>query len=247
MNNSIQKLLSKIHKRAIKHDTARFLQSHPNLRTLLAEIDRQSESVGLSAYKYVSLYRMVRSIRPEYALECGTGKSTFVVALAMCENGNGRKLVSLEESGGWAAKQEAVIDDLFSHGRAENWFPGANRTLVELIHSETTTDQHRSWAGIRYADHKDYPYDFILVDGPALTDTRFIDLDLIHVLKHYSETVSIWIDGRWAVAAMCRALFGGKTVCRPGWSHTEVYGATRADLARDIGQIGREMMRMVKR
>ena len=45
---------------------------------------------------------------------------------------------------------------------------------------------------------------------------------------------------------MCRALFGDKTINRPGWSHTEVYGATRADLARDVGEIGREMMRMVK-
>ena len=246
MSEIIKNALARVHKTWIKRETAKFLEGHRRLRTLLEEIDRQSESVGMSTYKYVSLYGMVRRIRPEYVLECGTGKSTFVIAQAMSENGNGKKLVSLEESADWADMQEKAIDRIFSHASASDWFPGADRQMVELVHSKTVADQHRSWAGIRYADHQEYAYDFILVDGPALTDTRFINLDLIHVLKHFSEKISIWIDGRWAVAAMCRALFGDKTVNRPGWSHTEVHGASRAELARDIGEIGREMMRMVK-
>lgn len=246
MNHLIPKLITQIHKQWIKHETVRFLQHHQRLKALLAEIDRESESVGLSSYKYVSLYRMVRKIRPAIVLECGTGKSTFVIAQAMAENGNGQKLVSFEESSEWAAKQEGALDHFFSHKKSSEWFSGISRDMIELINSEAVVDQHRSWAGIRYADHIDYPYDFILVDGPALTDTRFINMDLIHVLKHFSETVSIWIDGRWAVAAMCRALFGDKTVHRPGWGHTEVYGATRSDLARDIGEIGREFKRMMK-
>ena len=245
MSKLLRKAAARLHKRWIKHETGRFLQSRQRLRALLAAVDRESESVGLSSYKYVSLYRMITRIRPGYVLECGTGKSTFVIAQAMCENGNGVKLISLEESREWAERQEGAIDRIFNRPQAADWFPGSGRNLVELVHSKTEADRHRSWAGIRYADHREYPYDFILVDGPALTDAYFINMDLIYVLKHFSEKVSIWVDGRWAVAAMCRALFGDKTVHRPGWSHTEVYGATRADLARDIGEIGREMTRML--
>jgi hypothetical protein len=246
MKEMLGKTIAKIHRYWVKRESARFLQRHRRLRTLIAEIDRRSTSVGLSRYKYVSLYRMVRRTRPQYALECGTGKSTFVIALAMCQNGNGKRLVSLEESGDWSNMQEKAIDRMRSHAAAADWFPEAARRMIELVCSETAADRHRSWSGIRYANHRAYPYDFILVDGPALTDTRFINLDLVHVLKHFSDTVSIWIDGRWATAAMCRALFGAKTVNRPGWSHTEVYGAARADLSKDTAEIGREMMRMVK-
>ena len=246
MTQLLQKLVAKLHKRWIRYDTERFLQRRQRLKNLIAEFDRESASVGLSPYKYVSLYRMVRRTRPAYVLECGTGKSTFVIPQAMSENGNGRKLVSLEESGEWAAEQNKAIDHFFSHSSAPDWFPGADRHLIELIHSDTVADRHRSWAGNRYADCRDYPYDFILVDGPALTDEFFINLDLVHVLKHFSESASIWIDGRWAVSGMCRVLFGEKAVRRPGWSHTEVYGATRADLDRDLGAINRELTKLLR-
>ena len=97
MSEIVKNAVAKVHKAWIKRETTRFLEGHRRLRTLLEEIDRQSESVGLSNYKYVSLYQMVKKTRPDYVLECGTGKSTFVIAQAMCENGNGIKLVSLEE------------------------------------------------------------------------------------------------------------------------------------------------------
>jgi predicted O-methyltransferase YrrM len=41
---------------------------------------------------------MVRNVKPEYALECGSGKSTFIIAQAMSKNGNAKKLVTMEES-----------------------------------------------------------------------------------------------------------------------------------------------------
>jgi hypothetical protein len=85
-----------------------------------------------------------------------------------------------------------------------------------------------------------------MVDGPAITEECFMNIDLINILKTSNSPVSIWIDGRWATVAMCRALFGDKVISKPGWSHTEIYGATREDIFRDIEFIGKEMFKMVK-
>ena len=85
-----------------------------------------------------------------------------------------------------------------------------------------------------------------MVDGPQLTDESFINVDLINILKKSNNPVSVWIDGRWSTVAMCRALFGDKVISKPGWTHTEIYGATREDIFRDQKFIRKEMFIMVK-
>ena len=106
--------------------------------------------------------------------------------------------------------------------------------------------RHRIWAGSCYENIIDYPYTFIMVDGPQLTEEYFINVDLINILKRSNSPVSVWIDGRWATVAMCRALFGDKVISKPGWKHTEIYSATREDIFRDLKFIRKEMFIMAK-
>jgi hypothetical protein len=222
-----------------------YLNKNREFRDLLIEVKNQSSAIGLSDFEYVRLYQMVRKIKPEYALECGTGKSTFIIAHAMSKNGNGKKFVTMEESKEWTKQQKRALNYFFSHKRTNEWFPGEPEQLVELINSETTIESHRIWRGSCYKNISDYPYTFMMVDGPRLTDDCFLNLDLINVLKKSENPISIWIDGRWAILAMCRALFGSKVVSKIGWTHTEINGGTKEDLFKERTSM-KEIRRMAK-
>ena len=232
-------------RRMTERSARNYLNNNEGLKDLLKEVKNQSSSIGLSDFEYVKLYQMVRKIKPEYALECGTGKSTFIIAHAMSKNGNGKKLVTMEESKEWAEQQRKAFSYFFSHKRANEWFPAEPEGLVELINSETTIESHRIWRGSCYKDIPDYPYTFMLVDGPRLNDDCFLNIDLINVLKKSKTSISIWIDGRWAILAMCRALFGSKTISKIGWTHTEVYGTKQKDLFKPR-KLMKEVRRMAK-
>ena len=217
-------------RRMTERSAKNYLNKNEDLKYLLKEVKKQSSSIGLSDFEYVKLYQMVRKIKPEYALECGTGKSTFIIAHAMSKNGNGKKLVTMEESEEWAEQQRKALAYFFSHKRVNEWFPGEPEQLVELINSETIIDSYKIWRGSCYKNISDYPYTFMLVDGPRLNDDCFLNIDLINVLKKAENPISIWIDGRWAILAMCRALFGDKVISKLGWTHTEIYSAIKEDL-----------------
>lgn len=247
------KFHQKLHKKYIKlcrrstEIAARlYLRKNRDLNDLIVEVNKQSESIGLSDFEYVRLYQMVRDVKPEYALECGTGKSTFVIAHAMSKNGNGKKLVTMEESEEWAKKQTELLAKIFGHRKANDWFQSKTENLIELVHSSTTIERHRIWAGSCYNNIVNCPYTFIMVDGPALTEECFVNIDLINVLKTSDNPVFAWIDGRWPTVTMCRALFGDKVISRLGWTHTEIYGATREDIFRKKKFIRKEMFNMVK-
>ena len=222
-----------------------FLKQNNDLKEVIDEARKISDAYGLTDFEYVRLYQMVRGLKPEYALECGTGKSTFIIAHAMSKNGNGEKLVSMEESPAWADEQIKAISHFFSHQKAKDWFPGASQNLIELITSDTTIERHRVWAGSCYKNVKRYPYSFMMVDGPELNNECFVNIDVVNVLKTSDIPISIWIDGRWPTVAMCRALFGDKLISKPGWTHTEIYDATKSDLDRAMKKIRKDMHKMI--
>lgn len=241
LRHSYVNLFRRITERIAKH----YLNKNKSFKDILEAVKMQSSSIGLSDFEYVRLYQMIRKIKPEYILECGTGKSTFIIAHAMSKNGNGKKLVTMEESKEWAEQQRKALSYLFNHKRANEWFPGEPEQLVELIISETTIKSHRIWRGSCYKNISDYPYTFMMVDGPRLNNDCFLNLDLINVLEKSKNPISIWIDGRWAILAMCRALFGSKVVSKIGWTHTEIYGATTEDLFKPRTSM-KEIRRMAK-
>ena len=248
MLNLLKKLIKR-HQRYARRKTEReaavFLARNPTLEAIVTEAKRISNAYGMSDFEYVRLYQLLRTLKPEYVLECGTGKSTFVIAHAMSVNGNGAKLVSMEESSDWANVQQQAIAHFFSHPKSAEWFPGRSANLVELVVSDIEIQRHRVWAGSAYTNLPLNPYSFIMVDGPELTEECFANIDLVTVLKASKGPISIWIDGRWPTVAMCNALFGDKLVSRPGWTHTEIYDAAPTDLDRPMKQIRKEMHKMV--
>jgi len=79
-----------------------YMGKTPGLKDILAYANVASPSVGVSTTDYVALYRKIRTDRPSFVLECGTGRSTMIIAQAMLENLNGTpadgiKLVSMEQ------------------------------------------------------------------------------------------------------------------------------------------------------
>ena len=58
-----------------------YLRNNQELNEIILEVNKQSDSLGLSDFEYVRLFQMVRNVKPEYVLECGTGKSTFIIAM----------------------------------------------------------------------------------------------------------------------------------------------------------------------
>ena len=247
--NFYRKLLKKYFKycqRRSKRAARAYLRRNRDLNDLINEVNKQSASKGLSNFEYVRLYQMLRNVKPEYALECGTGKSTFIIAHAMSKNGNGKKLVTMEESEQWASKQEELISYFFNHKKVSDWFPDETKDLVELNRSAVIVESYRIWSGSSYKSIIDYPYTFIMVDGPKHTNEKFLNLDLINILRTSDNPISLWIDGRWPTVAMCGALFGEKVISKPGWTHSEIYGATPEDLFKDRGLIAKEILRMLK-
>ena len=232
-------------RRKTEKKAATFFEQNSTLKALINEARTVSNAYGLTDFEYLRLYKMVRKLKPEYVLECGTGKSTFIIAHAMSMNGNGKKLVSMEESSTWADEQDKTISHFFSHPNAKDWFAGIPQNLIELVTSDTTVERHRVWAGSCYKDTKAYPYSFMMVDGPELNDDCFVNIDVVKVLKTSDIPISIWIDGRWPTVAMCRALFGDKLITKPGWTHTEIYNATKDDLNRPMKEIRKDMRKMV--
>jgi len=232
-------------RRATEMAARMYLRKNKELDDLIIEVKKQSASIGLSDFEYVKLYEMVRKVKPEYALECGSGKSTFIIAHAMSKNGNGKKLVTMEESFDWAEQQRQAISYFFNHKKASIWFPDKSEELVELDNSETTIKSHRIWRGSCYKRIKDYPYSFIMIDGPRLKDDCFLNLDLINIIKKSDNSISLWIDGRWAILTMCKVLFRNKVISKLSWTHTEVYGAKKEDLFNPRKSL-KEIRRMAK-
>ena len=83
----------------------------------------------------------------------------------MSKNGNGKKLVTMEESKDWAEQQRKTFSFFFNHKKVNEWFPGEPEQLVELINSETTIESYKIWRGSCYRDVSDYPYTFSAVRG----------------------------------------------------------------------------------
>ena len=113
-NQKLHKKYIKLCRRSTEIAAQLYLRKNRDLNDLIFEVNKQSESIGLSNFEYVRLYQMVRNVKPEYALECGTGKSTLIIAYAMSKNGNGKKLVTMEESEEWTRKQGEIISHFFN-------------------------------------------------------------------------------------------------------------------------------------
>lgn len=166
-----------------------------------------SDSTGTSYSDYLNLYNYVKHIKPQYVLECGTGKSTIIIAEAMMENREqnpnsdefrSMKLISMEDKMEWYQQSKENIPEKF-------------RDFVEVHHSPLTTASYSLLTGVVYKNTPNYPYDFVFIDGPDQSGGTGItqcDFDFIKHVKESIKPVSAIIDNRKHTILACTLAFG---------------------------------------
>ena len=204
----VKNILRKIKRTVIKSTKHISYEDLPiSLKEAVDYANKKSDSSGVSYSDYFNLYTYVRNIKPQYVLECGTGKSTIVIAQAMLDNRNenpndsrlqNMKLISMEDKPEWYEQSRGNIPDKFTD-------------FVEVHHSPLTTASYSLITGIIYENKPDYPYDFIFVDGPDQSGGTGItqcDFDFIQYVKTAPKPVSAIIDNRKHTILACTLAFG---------------------------------------
>lgn len=152
---------------------------------------RQSGSTGCNYLDYWELYNAVRRRKPREILECGTGVSTVVLAIALKEN---------EEETGVRGRITSMEEEPLYFEQARALFPRAYAAYVELIQSPRVEDHFGMFRGVRYRDVPQRQYDFVFVDGPSYIapsdGSVTFDFDLVHLLRKAEHDVYAVIDKR---------------------------------------------------
>ncbi len=168
-----------------------YVAEHPRLAEVLAHADRVSGSTGVQLADSVFLHKAVLRLRPTTVLECGTGRSTFVLAQAMAEAaqpGTRPRLVSMEHDRAWF---EAAL-------RA---FPKDEFPFVEIVHSPQALHGYSFVRGTVYSSVPTAPYDLVFVDGPgqemsSVHPHTMCNLDFIRLVEQSDRPVRAIIDNR---------------------------------------------------
>lgn len=190
------------------HKEFHFLKS---LQETLEFADANSNSTGTSLADYVILYKYIKQHKPQSVLECGTGKSTLVIAQAMLENHLDNPTLFPRES-----------MRLISMENEQHWYKEANKNLpskyqdfVSINYSELSTYTYSMLNGVIYDNIPAYKYDFMFIDGPPQAINSSIttcDIDLIKYVSTTTEPVSAIIDNRKHTVLACTLAFGANKV-----------------------------------
>ena len=203
-----------------------YIANTPSLRDILAYVGGASTSVGLSMTDYVALYRKIRTYRPSFVLECGTGRSTMIIAQAMLDNLDGApidgiKLVSMEHDPKWYEHALSALPDQF-------------KPFVEVRQSPLDVYSFSFVRGHVYKDVPDYPYQFVFVDGPPQGvegEVVMCDMDFVRVVAGSETPVSAFIDNRKHTLLAYGLIFGpDKVSFYPEWRLGVVEKVTRNDM-----------------
>ncbi len=179
------------------------LQRNDELWNALQAYLQETKSTGCGYIDYACLYQTVRSTKPVEVLECGTGVSTLVIALALMENetetSRGGRVTSMEEHEGWLEMSRKLL-------------PNKYAKYVDFRLSGTIEDQYSLFRGVRYEDIPDRPYDFVFVDGPKyispVDGAATFDFDYIHVLRSAGRPVGCLVDKRLSTVFVLQQLLG---------------------------------------
>lgn len=140
--------------------------------------------------QYKALYLWVREHKPLEVLECGTGKSTIAIAMALASNGVGR-VTSIEESEKWFIMAKRLLPPVFE-------------PFVEIIHSDVTKYKH----GYRYERTPLRPYDFVFVDGPQ----RQPNFDILYLMDNGFTSFETYIDKRTGTVEALQKVLGEERI-----------------------------------
>lgn len=179
----------------------------PEMRGELISYSKGSNTTGTQA---ITLYLAVRDIlkhRPKNILECGTGASTVVLALAVkklknedpCYDG---KIISMESVEEW---YNIAVQNL----------PKKFHDIVTIIHGPRKKYEILMFRGYIHSNIPEDNYDFVFLDGPSFDDelgTSFC-ADAIYVAEmKRSGLLRGVIDGRASSAYVMQKMFGLRSV-----------------------------------
>ena len=179
----------------------------PEMRGELISYSKGSNTTGTQP---ITLYLAVKDIlkhRPKSVLECGTGASTVVLALAV------RKLKNVDPSyNGKIISMESV----------EEWYnvavqnlPEKFNDIVTIIHGPRIKYEIAMFRGYVHSNIPKDDYDFVFLDGPSFEDefgTSFC-ADAIYVseMKRGGILRGV-VDGRASSAFVMQLIYGTKSV-----------------------------------
>lgn len=217
------------HKRRVGSYIASYVEQS-GLRDLIARANATSGSTGADDGDYVALHRLIRVKRPRHVLECGTGRTTWVIAHALAQNqkdhGIAGKVTSMESVKTW-------------YDEAVSIFPKELRAFADIRLSEPTTFMYAFIKGTCYSELPDLPYEIVFVDGPSpdVVDGgthHTANMDFIKVVLRSSIPVTAVIDYRLRTVIAYGVIFGKRKVqfLKP-WNLGIVENVTKQDIRLD--------------
>lgn len=153
---------------------------------------RHADAMPQDAADLVYLYDLVRRRRPRRAIELGSGQTTIFIAQALHDIGAGH-LWSLDADGHWLANSERSL-------------PAHLRPFVTFVHSPAQIHFDHGLAAFRYTVTPPGEWDFVLIDGPALTPDVRLSSDLAEL--PLAAGAAGMIDHRWRSAVLAREKAG---------------------------------------
>lgn len=181
----------------------------------LVGVDEESKSSGTNPYNLAVLWEYIKTYKPQYFLELGTGVSTHLIARAMdrfCKYDE-IKLVSMEHNEKyyeWALQQKPKFN------------------FVEILLSEIALENIFSWVVASYVETPWYPYDMVFVDGPP-QDT-FAGGDLFWVIANSKKDITAVIDQRVLTVLAYYFLLGKNHIKNVGGSTYVVHSVNSKTL-----------------
>ena len=250
MNAFLQKAANfydRFHKRKQNRKAELFMAKYikkNNLQELLNSVNSLTTSTGTDLYDYVSLHSYITKHQPHYILECGTGKSTWIIADALKKNkenfGIIGKVISMESVEQWYNEAKAILPERFGE-------------QVEIHYSPATTYMYYFIRGTVYSKVPDYPYDMIFVDGPELDVTENgishegVNLDLIKYIQTTTsdKRVTALVDARLRTCIAYGNIFGlNKVKFLKPWNLGIVENINKDDLL--LGCYGIKLTNLLK-
>ncbi len=205
-NNIYKKLLDKkgqYLKRKYKAMAQNYIDSNKGLKWAIRESELRLQSCGVSTQDYAFLHAFIKANRFRWILECGSGRSTWVMAQALKElkdldSNYDPKVISMDDSPAW-------------HDQSSTYFPKSKYPFVEFRLSKSVTWQYGPISGWCYEEIPDHPYEFVYVDGPGERDMG--NIDFVRVVMHSNHKVCAAIDSRKLSVMMYTLFFGPSKVC----------------------------------
>ena len=132
------------------------------------------------------LYEAIVRQRPQRAIELGSGQSTIFIAQALHDVGAGH-LWSLDADAGWLEHTRKML-------------PTHLQPFVTLVHSPVVVNHQYGAPAWEYSVIPDGEWDFLMIDGPMLTDEVRASCDLLHLASKVRPGARGFIDHRWRTA-----------------------------------------------